>query len=254
MKCPKCGFNSFEFLDSCKKCGAEFGSFKQTHGISAVILRSGAVSAEASVPDSVPEPAPAVTTATVEENTGFSWSAAEETLATESGSKQDEVFDFSFSEPAEAEPANDSMFNEFSFEEQPEPAMPEQTPGIGEGFRDEFSFDEPSQEIPAAGTADSTMTEASGYGEDLLDPLNLSAEADKEGENAVMNEFDFSSLDDVPPQEAASAGAAEDEIFSFEETPAPEKPQENKPAADLDDFDKEFKEIFSFEETKEEDQ
>jgi len=54
MKCPKCGFNSFEFLESCKKCGAGFGSFKQTHGISPVILRSGSALAAAAVPGFTP--------------------------------------------------------------------------------------------------------------------------------------------------------------------------------------------------------
>lgn len=253
MKCPKCGFNSFEFLDSCKKCGAEFGSFKQSHGISPVILRSGTVSATAPAPDSVPEPAPAETTVTEQADTGFSWSAPEETPVQERDVQQDDTFDFSLSEPADAEPANDGSLNDFSFEEQPEPDMPGQEPGFGEAFRDEFSFDDSSREIPAAGMADSNMTEAAGYGEDLLDPLSLSAEADKEGENAVMNEFDFSSLEDVPTQEVASATAAEDELFSFEDIPVQETPREKKPAQDLDDFDKEFKEIFSFEETKEND-
>lgn len=40
MKCPKCGFNSFEFLDSCKKCGSALTPFKQDLGIRAVVLPS----------------------------------------------------------------------------------------------------------------------------------------------------------------------------------------------------------------------
>ena len=38
MKCPKCGYNSFEYLDNCKKCNNELSGFKATHGIRAVVL------------------------------------------------------------------------------------------------------------------------------------------------------------------------------------------------------------------------
>lgn len=252
MKCPKCGFNSFEFLESCKKCGAEFGSFKQSHGINPVILRPGAVPAAAPAADVIPEPAAAEAMETVQEDADFSWSAPEETPAPQSGMDQADAFDFSLTEPVDAEPAEDSASGNFSFEEQPEPAIDEQAPGFGDAFRDEFSFDDSPLDLSAADTGDGQMAEAGGYGEDLLDPLSLSAEADKEGENAVLNEFDFSSLEAEQPQEAAPAAAAEDEFFVFEEIPAPEKPQEQKPAAGLDDFDKEFKEIFAFEETMEE--
>jgi len=33
MKCPKCGFNSFEFHDTCKKCGKDLIAFKASHNI-----------------------------------------------------------------------------------------------------------------------------------------------------------------------------------------------------------------------------
>lgn len=29
MKCPKCGYNSFEYLETCKKCGQGLGEHKQ---------------------------------------------------------------------------------------------------------------------------------------------------------------------------------------------------------------------------------
>lgn len=38
MKCPKCGFNSFEYFDSCKRCSADLIGFKQTYSISSLIL------------------------------------------------------------------------------------------------------------------------------------------------------------------------------------------------------------------------
>lgn len=41
MKCPKCGFNSFEYLDSCKKCGNDLAAFKMSLGIQPVVMPPG---------------------------------------------------------------------------------------------------------------------------------------------------------------------------------------------------------------------
>lgn len=38
MKCPKCGYNSFELYDNCKKCSADLVAYKQTHGIIPMVL------------------------------------------------------------------------------------------------------------------------------------------------------------------------------------------------------------------------
>jgi len=38
MRCPKCGYTSFESYDSCRKCSADLTEFKQSHGITAMIL------------------------------------------------------------------------------------------------------------------------------------------------------------------------------------------------------------------------
>lgn len=38
MKCPKCGFNSFEYYDSCKKCSADLTGYKLTYSIASLIL------------------------------------------------------------------------------------------------------------------------------------------------------------------------------------------------------------------------
>lgn len=38
MKCPKCGFNSFEYYDSCKKCSADLAGYKQTYSIDSIVL------------------------------------------------------------------------------------------------------------------------------------------------------------------------------------------------------------------------
>jgi hypothetical protein len=38
MKCPKCGFNSFEYYDSCKKCSNDLIAFKQIHSVTSLVL------------------------------------------------------------------------------------------------------------------------------------------------------------------------------------------------------------------------
>ncbi len=38
MKCPKCGFNSFEYYDSCKKCSGDLTGYKQTYSITSIVL------------------------------------------------------------------------------------------------------------------------------------------------------------------------------------------------------------------------
>jgi hypothetical protein len=38
MKCPKCGFNSFEYYDSCKKCSSDLTGYKQTYSITSLLL------------------------------------------------------------------------------------------------------------------------------------------------------------------------------------------------------------------------
>lgn len=38
MKCPKCGFNSFEFYDSCKKCSGDLTGYKQTYSVTSIVL------------------------------------------------------------------------------------------------------------------------------------------------------------------------------------------------------------------------
>ncbi len=45
MKCPKCGFNSFEYYDSCKKCSADLKGHKQAYSISSLVLPQEAMSA-----------------------------------------------------------------------------------------------------------------------------------------------------------------------------------------------------------------
>lgn len=43
MKCPKCGYNSFETYDACQKCGSDLVAFKQSLGIRPILYPPGFV-------------------------------------------------------------------------------------------------------------------------------------------------------------------------------------------------------------------
>ena len=38
MKCPKCGYTSFESYDACRKCAADLVDFRQSHGLTPVVF------------------------------------------------------------------------------------------------------------------------------------------------------------------------------------------------------------------------
>lgn len=38
MKCPKCGYTSFETSDSCRKCSNDLSAFRQAHGLTPIVL------------------------------------------------------------------------------------------------------------------------------------------------------------------------------------------------------------------------
>ena len=117
MKCPKCGYNSFEFLNACKKCGAELGSFKKTHRISAVLRPAAAVATELPVQSPPPVAPP---TAVQQENLH-------------------ESFDLGFP-AAPQESVKDKGFTGFSYSD--EPALPAEdiSPKADEATEDYFSF------------------------------------------------------------------------------------------------------------------
>lgn len=97
MKCPKCGYNSFEYLDSCKKCGNDLAAFKTSLGIQAVVMPPGVFSAQ---------------TAVVEEAGGDSFAPELPAIAAV------DEFEFDTSSVVSAEPpatAEDATFGEISF-------------------------------------------------------------------------------------------------------------------------------------------
>lgn len=42
MKCPKCGYNSFEFHDACQKCSHGLAGYKATYGLRPIVIPQAA--------------------------------------------------------------------------------------------------------------------------------------------------------------------------------------------------------------------
>jgi hypothetical protein len=114
MKCPKCGYNSFEGYDVCIKCSHDLIIHKATYGLKPIVLQMetraamAAALASETVSAAVPVP-PTEQTADM-----FSFDLPdEEPAATAKESAVKEDF-FSFGEKAAAPPSE--LFNAFSFD------------------------------------------------------------------------------------------------------------------------------------------
>jgi len=42
MKCPKCNYTSFDYLDTCKKCGKDLTEHKEKHNLRSLLFATGA--------------------------------------------------------------------------------------------------------------------------------------------------------------------------------------------------------------------
>lgn len=254
MKCPKCGYNSFEFLDSCKKCGSEFASFKKSHRINPVLFRSGAAPAPEAPASSSTDRLAAVASAepTLETfapaaDEEFSWEDPGATPAPEPVEAPYSGFNLDFVDLPPAE-SKDTEFGGFSFDEPAsEPASPTpESPVEGFSFDEpddkgvaSFSFDEPADQEPASfswETPDVEVDPEMDKYQRMLEPESMveAAEDQKAGEKDYFGTMDFS----FAPEQAT------EDIFQEGEAAAP-KPAEKSAAPNLDNFDKEFELIFA---------
>jgi hypothetical protein len=98
MKCPKCGYNSFEFLDQCKKCGNDLVFFKESKGLRSVLVPAGERWEESAVAGHTPAAQPDLNTQPDAE--AFSWEEPAGSDNPSSLGEQGEAAEFSFSEAA----------------------------------------------------------------------------------------------------------------------------------------------------------
>lgn len=95
MKCPKCGFNSFEFYDSCKKCSGDLTGYKQTYSVASIVLPQEAkerLSALSRSSESVPDQ---INNTAVTHGDIFSFDLSDDSPATTKGNDNP----FGFDEP-----------------------------------------------------------------------------------------------------------------------------------------------------------
>jgi hypothetical protein len=227
MKCPKCGYNSFEFLDACKKCGAELGSFKKTHRISTVICRAAAVPMGAAV-EAVP------------------------LVATQAPVQQEDLnasFDLGFPDTPPAV-VKDEEFTGFTFSDEPAPPAQVSTSTGNEASVDDFTFGEPAEDASKSTNWDIDFDETGSGMEDyerILEPASLDSNGKQPGGNVTKEAEDSGSFGtsefDFAPE------SSREDIFGMENKPEPSIPAEKKPQPNLEDFDKEFEMIFASEDS-----
>lgn len=154
MKCPKCGYNSFDYLDSCKKCNKDLTEHKARFNIQSILLSERQTEAISSVAEE------AVAAATAAVNIPFDNFAGDST--------EEEADDFGFDFMGDSEDdenlAFDELFEEVPSEDDLEETLPapaaaaeeveqesteEATPrGLDDDLGDEFSFDETEPTAP----------------------------------------------------------------------------------------------------------
>lgn len=246
MKCPKCGYNSFEFLDACKKCSAEFVSFKKSMGIKPVVFASceNSTGVRQQIADDAVPP-----DFQVADDESFTW----DTSAPGVKAQKDKPFDgfnldFIKTDAAPAAP-------DFSFNEVPSSDIPAETKAVTAEAFEGFSFDEtdePHEEPEAPPLFEEFEQEFQGA-EDM--DLAETPESHFFGDTGVKGEL---TVDDLiaAGQDSLAMGASEqseqifelDELFGEDEAKQDKKeePAKNFSTSNLD-FDKEFEAIFTAE-------
>jgi predicted nucleic acid-binding Zn-ribbon protein len=142
MKCPKCGYNSFEYLHNCKKCSNSLDAFKDSLGLKPLTVEpviTGIVPGVKLCSELLPDQASTTEVADV----SFQWDLPVTATTSVSASSEYEEFSLNLdeSEPAPPSPA-------FSFDEEPsfspEPAKAE---AADESIFGDVSFDDSSSNL-----------------------------------------------------------------------------------------------------------
>ncbi|MDX2494582.1 MAG: RDD family protein [Desulfuromusa sp.] len=210
MRCPKCGYNSFDHLDSCKKCGKDLLEFKQNFGIRSVLfpgkMSSGGGAEEAELDSIGADAAVAAVTGVAAATATAAVVNAAGDQPTAAGADGD---DFGFDFMGDSTEDDDLSFDEL-FEEAPEDEDIEETiEGPTEAAEDnaesgdDFAFDLPAEEA------------------DLEDDFGIGAE-DEASESATEDDFSFDDEESDSASESEDSGSEEDPKRPFD---LPESPQ-----------------------------
>jgi hypothetical protein len=223
MKCPKCGYNSFEFLNACKKCGAELGSFKKTHRISTVLRPTVASAAEVPL-QTIP-------------------------LVAEPAAEQQENlhadFDLGFPDSPQDD-EKDGEFTGFSFSDEPLSPAQGSAPAFNAAGEDDFSFGDPVEDESKPTSWDLQFDETGSGMEDyenFLAPESIDSSKDQREDTLLQGTEDVGSFGTSTFDFAS--GPEQEDIFGMENESVLPTPAEKKAQPNLEDFDKEFELIFA---------
>lgn len=162
MKCPKCGYTSFESYDSCRKCSVDLTEFKQTYGLAPVILPPSlcaSLAAELEGGSSSAGEAASDNSADM-----FSFDLPTEQAAAAPAAASAPAF--SFDTPPEAAPAQNDPFASL-LESTPQASKPAADAG-GQGYElNSFSWDD----TPTPGQADDASAAAAKTEDDDFNSL-----------------------------------------------------------------------------------
>lgn len=230
MKCPKCGYTSFDYLDSCKKCNNALGEFKTKYGLRSLLFPNRTQQTSAAAPVLGAAVAAAPLAASVDSDStdfGYDFDSAPATpLATPgaaAGASSDSFdLDLDWDAPATAEAqaapiaqAEDDPFDFMADSAEPTPCLA----AVG----DELDLDLGQDPAPLAAPAGVEAFEfEDSWGESAADPAEETlpefaaesfdfAESSDQETLRFDDEFDFS--DEALPDLAAGDG----------ESPATEK-------------------------------
>jgi len=203
MKCPKCGYNSFDYLDSCKKCGKDLVEFKQRFGIKSVLF-PGATAVVATDLAEDGEEALELAAATALGAADASAAAKVSEPADDDSSGDDFGFDFMGESSEEEDLSFDELFEEAPQEDDMEESLDapksQAGPDPAEVEESDFAFDVPDAD------------------DDLEDDFGFDAE-------------DVAAKDDEPRKPKGSAEGPSDPFDLPESSPVVEAPVTTIPTA-----------------------
>lgn len=169
MKCPTCGFNSFESNSSCPKCAADLSELRQLHGLKAIVL-----------PESLRKSMAASL-------------ASDESVSAEEQQAEDKLFSFELSPSLTDKPQEQPAADPFAFDDAPSAAPAAASPPP-DPFADllESTTQAPVQETESTPAPPQGYELSSFSWDDTPAPAGTSASPQTDG--PPKEEDDFASL------------------------------------------------------------
>jgi len=210
MKCPKCGYNSFEYHDSCKRCSADFSAYKETYHITPIVL-----------PPETRE----------EKANEFRDASSANEQPPENVETPDDMFSFALPEGV-APPVSSVTQNVDPFDFGKDLLEVGSSPISPITENEPFSFDENLPEVPQQ----QVKVEVGGFF-DLLESTSKDAE-----DPFTSNMADSAALPAEAAAMASGSGAFDLENFSWDDTPtaAPKSEVQGGVQTSTNDFDSLF--------------